>query len=59
MGSGGDANEDLYEMLGWGDRAVVIIYCETASSAAIPSFCIGLNLGHSILTFALHHSHAD
>ena len=35
MGSGGDANEDLYEMLGWGDRAVVIIYCETDSSVAI------------------------
>ena len=55
MGSGGDANEDLYGMLGWGDRAVVIIYCETASSVAIPSFVlrIGLSLGLSILTCAL------
>ena len=48
MGSGGDANEDLYEMLGWGDRAVVIIYCETDSSVAIPSSsCFGLHLGLS------------
>ena len=46
MGSGGDANEDLYEMLGWGDRAVVIIYCETDSSVTISSFCVvGLCLG--------------
>ena len=61
MGSGGDANEDLYEMLVWGDRAVVIIYCETDSSVAIPSFCVvGLCLGLSILTCALcSHIHAD
>ena len=44
MGSGGDANEDLYEMLGWGDRAVVIIYCETDSSVAIPSFCVSATI---------------
>ena len=58
MGSGGDANDDLYEMPGWG---VVIIYCETDSSVAIPSFCVvGLCLGLSILTCALcSHIHAD
>ena len=47
MGSGGDANEDLYEMLGWGDRAVVIIYCETDSSVAIPSFCVSASASAS------------
>ena len=45
MGSGGDANEDLYEMLGWGRGALVIKYCETYCSVAIPSFCVGLCLG--------------
>ena len=49
MGSGGDANEDLYEMLGWGHRAVVIIYCEIDSSVAIPSFCVSASASASRL----------
>ena len=47
MGSGGDANEDLYEMLVWGDRAVVIIYCETDRSVAISAFCVSASASAS------------
>ena len=47
MGSGGDANEDLYEMLGWGDRAVVIIYCETDGSVAILAFWVSASASAS------------
>ena len=48
MGSGGDANEDLYdEMLNLGRGAVVIYYCETDSSVATVVLRLGLCLGLS------------